>query len=142
MLAALAGHEQIATLLLEHGADPCSKTVDGSTALMIAVSKGNKHIVNSLLAFMRTRFLSLQTKEMRKKAYECLSLSADRKRTALVNEARKDGWTALMIAATKGEGELVRLLTQHGADINRQKTGDGCTGTGAETTLVWEIIKD
>jgi ankyrin repeat protein len=59
MLAALAGHEEIAALLLERGADSCGKTVDGSTALMIAVSKGNQQIVSSLLKHTRTRLLAL-----------------------------------------------------------------------------------
>ena len=44
-----------------------------------------------------------------------------------MNETRKDGWTALMIASTKGEEELVRVLVKHGAEVNKRKTGDGCT---------------
>lgn len=59
MLAALAGHNEIAQILLEKGANPCGKTVDGSTALMIAVSKGNRQIVESLLEFTRNNHLTL-----------------------------------------------------------------------------------
>jgi ankyrin repeat protein len=32
-----------------------------------------------------------------------------------------------MIASTKGEEELVRVLVKHGAEVNKRKTGDGCT---------------
>lgn len=135
MLAALAGHEEIAALLLERGADPCGKTVDGSTALMIAVSKGNKQIVYSLLHHTRTCVSPPRTTcaVVVGSCYHGLTRftfryrAAANQRSRVVNETRKDGWTALMIASTKGEEELVRVLVKHGAEVNKRKTGDGCT---------------
>jgi ankyrin repeat protein len=53
--------------------------------------------------------------------------AAAHQRSRVVNETRKDGWTALMIASTKGEEELVRVLVENGAEVNKRKTGDGCT---------------
>ncbi len=72
---------------------------------MIAVSKGNKRIAKMLLE----------------------SIPHEQRRI-VVNEARRDGWTALMIASTKGEDKLVKLLVKNRAEVNKRKSGDGCTG--------------
>lgn len=66
--------------------------------------------------------------------------AADTQRLTVVNEARKDGWTALMIASTKGEQELVRVLVNNGADINKRKTGDGCTGKHMLIMISWKAL--
>ena len=44
----------------------------------------------------------------------------------LVNDSQADGFTPLHLAAKKGDGELIKVLLEHGADINAL-TPDGCT---------------
>ncbi len=91
-LAALVGHLEIATLLLEHGANVNPVSQDGS-ALLMAVWGGHLPMVQLLL-----------------------------KRGADPNVASASGETPLMAAAYKGFTEAGQLLIEAGAIINSQTT--------------------
>ena len=86
-MAARSGHESVARLLLEAGANNNLAKNDGMTALMLASTNVNLEVVRLLL-----------------------ESGADK------DLAKNDGWTALMLASTNGHLEVVRLLLQSGAD--------------------------
>jgi len=74
-------------LLLEAKADPELKAQDGTTALMIASSKGHSSVVRKLL-----------------------------QAGATVNITNQGGWTALYLAAWGGHEDVVELLLEAKAD--------------------------
>ncbi len=49
LIAALTGHQEIAKILLDNGAEVDSRADDGRTPLMLAASKGNKDLVSFFL---------------------------------------------------------------------------------------------
>ena len=88
--AAETGNVPIIEKLLKAGADPESPNADGQTALMVISRTSNLAAANALL-----------------------------KKKARVNAVEKwRGQTALMWAAAESQGEMVKLLIKHGADVN------------------------
>jgi len=89
---------EIASLLLEHGADPNEMTSRLNSwrknLLMFAAMHGNKEIVELLL----------------EKYADSISINA-------ISEG-KHSWTALMFASNRGNAEIVALLLKHGADAS------------------------
>ncbi len=98
-LAIFFGHEEIAELLLRHGADvnAASKNTQRVTPLHAAVARRNAAIVKELL-----------------------------KRSADPNATQAGGFTPLHGAAYHGDREIVELLLAHGA-LPAKKTADGKT---------------
>lgn len=96
-LAALANHVDALDLLMSAGADPDSADNQGFTALHFAAQEGNVDIAKRLLRAGCT-----------------------------VDAANMYGNTPLFTAvfSSNGDGELIRLLRQHGADPHqRNHTG-------------------
>lgn len=84
------GHDDIAYMLLEAGADFESPGGDhGLTPLMYAIGEGNRRMFDKLLA-----------------------MGAD------VNGAAYDGFNALMIASRDNSLDMARVLVEKGADVN------------------------
>jgi len=102
MLAALAGETDIMRLLLEYGADPLARTQFGITALMLASG------VNTL-----TPENAVPLSDMLDAAELCIELGAD------VN-AQDTYWGHVPLhgAARLKSVEMVRLLVDHGAEVN------------------------
>ena len=96
-LAAREGHEDVARVLLGHGADATAQTNYGSTPLHIAAREGREDIARILLEH-----------------------GAD------LASQRKDGWTPLHVASQWGYEEVTSLLLEHGAD-STALTNDGST---------------
>ena len=90
-VAASAGHPNILSLLLEHGADLEGRGRYGGTPLHRASSSGKVEAGQSLLD-----------------------------RGADINAQEEDGWTPLILAAMNRNVEFVRMLLERGASIDVQ----------------------
>lgn len=118
--AALAGHRDVAVLIIESGADPSGQDGKGFTALhaaaytghldivMLLIKQGvnvddhkNKSGVTPLHAATEGNFLDI--------AKVLLSQDAD------INIEDGSGWTPVMRATFKSYPEMVKLLREHGA---------------------------
>jgi ankyrin repeat protein len=90
-LAAFFGYPQIASALLDRGAEIEARSTNAmkNTALHAASAGGNTALVKLLL-----------------------------EHGASVNARQEGGWTALHSAAQSGNREMVEVLLAHGADIN------------------------
>ncbi|EAQ91869.1 hypothetical protein CHGG_00104 [Chaetomium globosum CBS 148.51] len=98
--AALNGHAEIATLLLDHGAHPnaFSTKIEAGTALQAACTAGNTDVAKILLA-----------------------------RGADPRYGAGDFTNPLIAATSNGYGDAVELLLQHDADPNAPGGTDGST---------------
>ena len=122
-MAASSGHESVARLLLEAGANKDLATNDGSTALMLASENGHLEVVRLLLESGADKDLANVVGDT------ALMLASENGhlevvRLLLESGADKDladtdnGVTALMLASENGHLEVVRLLLESGADKN------------------------
>lgn len=120
IVAAFRGHDQVARLLMEHGADMSAQDKSGYTALHWAAYNGQSRTARLLLqehANINARSHSGWTPLMHAAASGHLPLTIlllDR--GADINLASQDGSTALTKAAANGHVEVVKLLLKHGAD--------------------------
>ena len=148
MLAAYNGREHIVKLLLENGAEVNVQNEDGNTALILAkynnpydsiitgllkkyeadVNIRNKKGV-SALNFENGTLPSEDAKSMTKEEIEQLRQAARKgdietiknyiKRGVNVDQVSPDfAKTALYVAAEEGHFDIVKLLVEHGADVN------------------------
>jgi ankyrin repeat protein len=102
--AALAGDVTLMKLLLEKGADPNLKTLDGATPLM-AVAGINWVVAQT---FSRTNEEYLEAAKL------CLDLGND------VNAVNSQGFTAMHGAANRGFDDMIRLLAAAGAKLEEK----------------------
>jgi ankyrin repeat protein len=89
MAAAAAGDDALFDILLAEGANPAATNNLGGSVLMYAIGGGSRPTVERLLDA-----------------------------GVPVDGQASNGWTAMMMAAAKDQGEFVRLLGQAGADPN------------------------
>ena len=128
---------ELAKLLIEKGADVNAIDSDGCTALMNAAARGDKEMVDLLIANKADVKINVTSKEgtvlmyaadTRKddaadaRRYEIMKLLIEK--GADVNAKKDDGTTALMCAAWRGKKEIVKLLIEKGADVNAVTTGE------------------
>ena len=118
MFAARGGHEAVAKLLLEHGADVnAAANSDGWTALMVATRLGHEAVAKLLL-----------------------------EKGADVNAVRNDGVAALMLAAAGGHEAVGQLLLKHSADVraasNRGDTALMCAAAGGHEAVCTLLLKN
>jgi len=100
--AALVGDITVMRLLLEKGADPNIKTIEGSTALMAAA--GVNWVVSQTYSRSNEEYLEA--------AKLCLEKGAD------VNAVNKQGFTAMHGATNKGFDAMVKLLVTAGGKLD------------------------
>jgi ankyrin repeat protein len=93
ILAAYDDHLDAVSELLADGADPCATDAKGNNALMGVAFKGNLPIAQALLPHCD------------------------------VNALNKQGQSALMMAALFGHADIVRLLVEHGAQVEAKDAG-------------------
>ena len=131
MIAAKKGYAEIAKMLLDADANPNLQSKKGATALMFAAGHGHAEIAKMLLtAGVNPNVVAADLTAL------MIAISADHVEIAKVlldataganpNMARKDGHTALMVAAQKGHAEFVKMLLAAGALPNAMKD-DGHT---------------
>jgi ankyrin repeat protein len=126
--AALYGNEMTIELLLERGADPKAATPDGLTALHVAagdLGKARDLIahgadVNAKTKAGRTPLLIAARQDG---AYPVVKLLIEKGADIKVLDSVPDffsgpGLNALMLAAKSGDVRTVKLLTEHGLDVN------------------------
>ncbi|RLM56118.1 putative E3 ubiquitin-protein ligase XBOS36 [Panicum miliaceum] len=129
-LAAAKGHHEIATLLLQHGADVNARNIYGQTALMQACRCGHWEVVQMLLVFRcnvskvdslssRTA-LHLAAAGGHVKCARLLLAAAAGDGDRFVNRAASGGVTALHLAALHGHVDCVHLLIDEHADLAAQ----------------------
>src|SRR6267142_1471294 len=133
-LASREGHEDVARILFEHGADTEAQAKDGETPLHLA-SQGN-HAELAQLLLGHQADVAAQTKD----GETPLHLASQQnhvelarlllKHSADVAARTKDQETPLHLASDCGHIALARLLFEHGADVAAE-TKDG------ETPLHW-----
>src|SRR6266850_947649 len=129
-LASREGHEDVARILFEHGADTEARAKDGETPLHLA-SQGN-HAELAQLLLGHHADVAAQTKD----GETPLHLASQQnhvelarlllKHSADVAARTKDQETPLHLASDCGHLELARPLFEHGADVAAQ-TKDGVT---------------
>lgn len=135
--AAAGGHTKVLKALLEAGAtDDC---VRGWTAACHAAFYGHAEVLEVLSEKLGVAAITapgavtmapLLLASMKNRA-ACVSLILDADAAAL--EARDAlGRTALMLAATNGDAELIQLLAKRGAPLE-------ATSTDGKTALLWAV---
>ncbi|HEY3827204.1 MAG TPA: ankyrin repeat domain-containing protein [Bryobacteraceae bacterium] len=119
--AAQSGDVTLMKLLLDRGADPKIATAHGVTALEVASGIGWVEGIT----FEWSPEQSLEAVRM------CLNLGID------VNSADDEGRTALHGAAHKGRTDVIRLLVDHGANLEAHDKGSRDTFAGAMKGMTW-----
>lgn len=134
--AAEKGNARIVAALIEGGADANEKTDNGSTPLLVAVSRRQAEVAEKLLDFPTVaggmnEFHS-QTDSKQRNAFQ---LAIEKGQATVVakmlklgvniNGADADGVTPLVHAIEQGNVALVKTLVSHGADLNRAHSNRG-----------------
>jgi ankyrin repeat protein len=138
-LAARGGHEILAKILLERGADIDEESSTGETALFMAVKAGHGAVAKLLLksgASVQEKSSQGRTAlhEAARKGHEALAKML-LENGADIHEKIRDGETALFIAVRAGHIAVVKLLLENGANLYA-KSSHGPYGT---TPLVLAI---
>jgi ankyrin repeat protein len=119
--AAQSGDVELMKLLLAHGADPKIATAHKVTPLAVAAGIGWVEGIT----FEWSPEQNLEAVKM------CLDLGLD------PNAKDDEGRTALHGAAHKGRDEVIKLLVDHGADLEAHDLGSRDTVNGAMKGMTW-----
>ncbi|KAK1173646.1 ankyrin repeat and SAM domain-containing protein 6-like [Acipenser oxyrinchus oxyrinchus] len=133
MLVTLNGKVSVAQQLVERGADPDHKNVLAKTSFEIALNYKQKEMTNYLDAITTIRPQSGEEKR-RPDVFHALKLGNCQlvkeildEDPGQVNIANPDGASPLMIAAVNGQLDVVQLLVDGNADIDKQDSVHGWT---------------
>ncbi|TSK20261.1 Ankyrin repeat and SAM domain-containing protein 6 [Bagarius yarrelli] len=130
MLATLSGKASIAQQLVERGADPDQLNVLSKTAFEVALHLKQKEVKNYLDSITTVRPQPGNAQLVKEILEEDPSQ---------VNLANADGASPLMIAAVSGLLEVVQLLVEKNADVDKQ---DGVHGWTALMQATYHGNKD
>jgi ankyrin repeat protein len=124
---------ELALLLLEHNADATAQTNGQETALMYAAANNQASLIEPLVAKgadVNARNNRGETPLMWATGAVDRISKPEGVRALLMNSANinavdKNGWSALMFAASQDESDIVRILMSRGADPNlKSKEGE------------------
>ncbi|XP_014836910.1 PREDICTED: ankyrin repeat and SAM domain-containing protein 6 isoform X1 [Poecilia mexicana] len=133
MAATLSGKESIAQQLVERGADPDRVNVLSKTAFELAMQLKQRDVKAYLDSITTVR---PQTDDERKRpdVFSALKLGNSQlvkdileEDPAQVNSSNQDGASPLMMAAVSGQLEVVQLMVEKKADIDKQDSVHGWT---------------
>lgn len=122
MLAVLNNQLEAVKLLLQHGADPKLKDVNGKDAAQLAKSLGYNQVASLLSDCTEVEFFELVKQGLVDRVKNILSYKQE---WASIRD--KDGATPLMYAANKGFTELCEALVAAGADLDVRDSVHGWT---------------
>jgi ankyrin repeat protein len=137
------GHYDVARYLLEKGADVHQREgFRGFTPLHAAAVDGNSDLVKLLLKY-KAGDSGIPTEDWNEQIPCPVGLAAEGRHQEVlrilvqhevdIDCCGEDELTALQIASTEGDFEMVRFLLEHGADINR--TGGNTVATPLDLAL-------
>ncbi|XP_015230443.1 PREDICTED: ankyrin repeat and SAM domain-containing protein 6 isoform X2 [Cyprinodon variegatus] len=133
MAATLSGKEVVAQQLVERGADPDRVNVLSKTAFELAMQMKQRDIKAYLDPITTVR---PQTDDERKRpdVFSALKLGNSQlvkdileEDPAQVNSSNQDGASPLMMAAVSGQLEVVQLMVEKKADVDKQDSVHGWT---------------
>ena len=130
-IAAENGHTAVAALLLGHGADPRAKDVQGRTSLCVAASKGRNEIVQLLLE---------SADQLDRKCAATHKVPSHEEK-GVVNDMGEYLSCGVMAATRIGHFDMVKMLLDHGADVNYNSLCDGSALYLATTEQHKDIVK-
>ncbi|KAJ8388544.1 hypothetical protein AAFF_G00132580 [Aldrovandia affinis] len=136
--AAWAGHEEIVSALLAHGAQPDRADREGRTPLIAAAYMGHRGALEALLE----RGASVDLRDAGGRTALSVACGAGRAevvgalldRGANPNQRDGDGLSPLLLAAYEGQADVMELLLEAGADVD-QSSAPG-PAPGALTPLL------
>ena len=113
---------EVVTALLQRGFDPDSPNPQGQPALMLAMQKSSRKVVEVLMAWKTTN-LSIHNAQMETPlmlAAITNQLDWAKKLIERGADVNQKGWTPLHYAATKGNTEIMRLLIENHAYLDAE----------------------
>jgi len=113
---------EVVTALLERGFDPDSPSPQGQPALMLAMQKSSRKVVEVLMDWKTTN-LSIHNPQMETPlmlAAITNQLDWSKKLIERGADVNQKGWTPLHYAATKGNIEIMRLLIENHAYLDAE----------------------
>jgi ankyrin repeat protein len=126
IFAIMGGQEDVAKLLIQHGADIQARTSCGATTLQIAIDVNLPTLVDELLSRGESAITHTSDNNTSLHSASVLSTptilqkllpSFKKDSTFNINQQTESGYTALMWACKPGCDENRRLLLEEGADV-------------------------
>jgi ankyrin repeat protein len=119
-----AGHTDVAALLIDAGANVLEPDRDGrdGNAVELAHREGEAEMIELLKAApelpMAINVINAAQRGDWERLSRVVARGAEVNEAERSNDARTDGWTALMFAAEAGRVDIVATLLDRGADVN------------------------